>query len=152
MLLKKFIFFSVLGLMAFSLAYSAPLKAQPAPNPFESVTEEQLTAEGPITAADLDYFLKFLAASNDIIQKMDEDPSLNFEEEIAKFAKDNNVTTVRTRYLMEKVPYAIFVATVKDPQKAPKAPVKYMELTPAESQIIQDNLEKFRFFTESLNQ
>ncbi|MDR1872166.1 MAG: hypothetical protein LBS60_09685 [Deltaproteobacteria bacterium] len=145
MLLKNLIFFSVLGLMAFSLALTVPLRAQ-APIAFDSVTEERLNAEGPITAADLDYFLQFLAASAEIFQKMDEDPHLNFEAEIAKFAQDHNVTIVRTRYLKEKVPYAIFLARVKDPQKAPPAPVKYMELTPEESQVIQDNLEKFRFY------
>jgi hypothetical protein len=149
MLSKKLFLFSTLTLLVGLLALAPTLSAQD--KSLSDVTVEELSAEGPLTEDDIDIFLKYLALSDELVLKLEENPNINPLDEVTKFAKSNNVSTVRMRYLMEKIPYGIVVVTVEEPSKAPKAPVGYMELSESETRLIKDNIGKIRSLIESLD-
>jgi hypothetical protein len=132
MFLKKIIFFSLLASLAFGSA--ASLKAQEID--LDTVTDEQLAMEGPLTLTDIDLYLKFFTQSTQLAKETDAD----YKQATIDFIKDNNLTVSRLRYILEKLPIALMASMESVNQATPIKP--YLKVTDDEKLLIKDNLEK----------
>jgi hypothetical protein len=137
MFLKKFLLFSCLGLL--TLALSTNLMAQA--EDFDNITEEQLAKEGPLTQKDIDVYLNFFEHSAKLMKdsggkEMAEKDLINITTD---FAKNNNITIVRLRYLMEKIPYALMLSSASADEEPP---FPYLKISAEEKQLVAQNLQK----------
>ncbi|MDR1607422.1 MAG: hypothetical protein LBT38_03335 [Deltaproteobacteria bacterium] len=131
MLLKKLAL--CLGLFVSFFLFAAISQAQV---DLDSVTEEQLTKEGPLTQQDLDLYLKFYDASASNLSK----PDFDMVKFTTDFIKDNKLTTVRLRYLLEKIPMTMMALSSKA-DNSDKLPA-YIKASPAEKKLIETNMSK----------
>ncbi|MDR1578270.1 MAG: hypothetical protein LBT86_08640 [Deltaproteobacteria bacterium] len=131
------------GLILF-LAMARPVLAQDSLN-LNQITTEQLNMEGPLTQADIDFFVKFMTFSTELMNKPQAPnaPEIDEEKETLDFIKANNFTPVRLRYLMEKIVITIsqIKASPQDLEKFNSANTPpYLKSSDAEKQIVQGNL------------
>jgi hypothetical protein len=132
MLLKKTLLSATLACLI--LTVTVGLQAQDVD--LDAITEEQLSQESPLTTADIDLYLKFFAQSAELVK----DPSADFKQATLDFIKANDITATRLRYILEKVPYGMIVATSGNSNLP--TPQPHMVLSEGEITVINDNLPK----------
>ncbi|MDR1607427.1 MAG: hypothetical protein LBT38_03360 [Deltaproteobacteria bacterium] len=146
MLWKK-ILIPVLAALAWAfLLYTPPLLAQD-PD-LEEITIAELNAEGPLTQADIDIYLKFLEHAGAALKNPPPSDIEGFMKKMtAEFLKANDVKPVRLRLITEKIPYAVMVAS--DTEGSFEPTDTYMELSQEEVDLVSDNMDKIQSFMKT---
>ncbi|MDR1872435.1 MAG: hypothetical protein LBS60_11055, partial [Deltaproteobacteria bacterium] len=100
--------------------------------------------EGPLTPKDIDIYIKYVALSKDLIALAEKDPRYSvegewaqvIEDEWVKFAQDNNLTTIRLYYLLEKIQVNLGLT---EPEQPSAGDAPYLKLSAAEKRLLADN-------------
>jgi hypothetical protein len=140
MFLKKLVFCSLFSVIVFSLAFTVNSPAQE--RDLDEITVDDLNKEGPLTQADIALFLKYVDLSQELAKEMKQNPNLDFKSAAMKFVKENGVSTIRFRYILEKVPYGSQVVAAKDPQAVPAPSHEYLKLSEPEKELLTTNQSK----------
>ncbi|MDR0548503.1 MAG: hypothetical protein LBI10_03710 [Deltaproteobacteria bacterium] len=140
MIFKKTGLFVLTLAMTLSLAYG--LSAQP--QDLDNITAEQLNKEGPLTQKDVELYIKFFELSATTVKNESQKPKGQdlddtFSNTASNFAKENNISIVRLRYIMEKIPMAIMGSATDTPIPAD---MPYLALSPEESALVKENTPK----------
>ncbi|MDR2142357.1 MAG: hypothetical protein LBR11_11325 [Deltaproteobacteria bacterium] len=135
MFLKKITLFACLAIL--TMAFSSSLLAQEID--LDSVTDEQMSKEAPLTQADIDLYIKFSEYSQEMFKKLETDPQLDIKQALVNFVKANNLTPVRMKFITLKIPYIILIVTNKMPENPE---LSHLKPTESEKTIVQDNMTK----------
>ncbi|MDR1395924.1 MAG: hypothetical protein LBK52_07130 [Deltaproteobacteria bacterium] len=103
-----------------------------------SVTPEQLQKEPPLTKADIDLFLEFMAISNQLSASRPNDELVQLNREAAaKFLQDKKMSPVRFAYIGAKIPIGLLMIMNPDRQLPPKFSQPYLIPSEAELKLIE---------------
>jgi hypothetical protein len=134
MFLKKAVLALAICLLSFSASQS--LSAQEVD--LDSVTTDQLNAEGPLTQNDIDLYLLYFETSIKALQK-DQGAS---QESVLKmtvdFINNNKISVTRLRYILEKIPYSITALSGTPGEFTPEFP--YLAVSDAEKELVNKNM------------
>jgi hypothetical protein len=107
MFLKKIVLFFVLCILTLSASLNLIAQAKDIYN----ITDEQLSEEGPLTQKDIDVYLGFFERNANLMKSDAKASKDVMIKATADFAKNNGVTIVRLRYLLEKIPYVLLLVS-----------------------------------------
>ncbi|MDR1607426.1 MAG: hypothetical protein LBT38_03355 [Deltaproteobacteria bacterium] len=149
--------FALALFLTLTLAFPWPLKAEEKAKPAlpEPTTLARLNQEGPLTQEDIDLFVKFSALFSSW-QKKDRksanNPKADWENEILNFIKANNISKIRLRYILEKIPDAArnIIAQASPKPYDPDYERPYIIASDLEKELIQENLLKIQPFLKAL--
>ncbi|MDR1872437.1 MAG: hypothetical protein LBS60_11065 [Deltaproteobacteria bacterium] len=151
MFIKKILTISFFSLLVFGGATRAQAQEIAPEKGIYDVTLADLNAEGPLTARDIDVYLKYLYLTRGHEARKNPEATSDPEgRKILEFAKDNGLSIVRLRYILEKVPFGSMVAVKPDPESAPTPPVPYLKLSTEEIKVLTDNLNRILEAYEAL--
>ncbi|MDR1607456.1 MAG: hypothetical protein LBT38_03505 [Deltaproteobacteria bacterium] len=128
------------------LAFSQNLSAQD--EDIDSVTKAQLAKEGSLTKKDIDLYVKFYERfykTGDNVKKSNSE----INKFTNNFIKENKLTAVRTRYLLEKITITMMSISYNEKAPNPNAPA-HLRYSSAERRLVEANSKKILPFIQKL--